>query len=115
MTLPMWTPSRERVERSHLYRYTREVEISHDPGPVSYQALHAWSVQRPEEFWPSVWEFGSIHAARRWDTVLERGARLQDAHWFVGAQLNFAENLLRCVSERPALIAAGEDGRRLDG
>ena len=32
--------------------------------------------------------------------------------WFVGAELNFAENLLRHRDDRPAIIAWTEDGRR---
>ena len=34
------------------------------------------------------------------------------ARWFEGARLNFAENLLRRDDSHPALIFAGEDGRR---
>ena len=34
------------------------------------------------------------------------------ARWFVGAELNFAENLLRSRSERPAIVSCGEEGER---
>ncbi len=110
--IPLWTPSRDRVLRSRLQRFTRDIERRYGSGPLSYQALHGWSVSSPEEFWPRVWEFCDVKAARRWDKVLERGDGLYDARWFRGARLNFAENLLQGSEDRSALIALREDGHR---
>ena len=44
--------------------------------------------------------------------MLTGGDKMPGARWFEGARLNFAENLLRRDDASPALIFAGEDGRR---
>ena len=87
-----------------------------------FSALYRWSVERPESFWPEVWRFCGVVADERpgkdpWDDVVlgldrmgppdpELGPR-----WFVGARLNFAENLLRYRDEREALVFWNERGR----
>jgi acetoacetyl-CoA synthetase len=68
-----------------------------------YEELHGWSLARPDEFWPAVWRFCGVRAARLWDRVLEPGA----GGWFAGAELNFAATLLRPRDGEPALAAAG--------
>ncbi len=92
-------------------------------GSLDYELLHTWSVERPQEFWPALWRFCDLIAERRegsdpWNEVLVGGDRMAppDAslgpRWFLGARLNFAENLLRFRDEREALVSWGEDGRR---
>jgi acetoacetyl-CoA synthetase len=119
MSRPVWTPSPERVARANLTRFIRE----HAPHAPDYAALYAWSLTRPEEFWPAVWRFCGVLAEQRasgppWDAVLEGGGRMAPPdpelgpRWFRGARLNFAENLLRHRDDRPALVFWNEQGRR---
>ena len=79
-----------------------------------YAALYRWSVEDPDGFWPRLWRFCGIRAGKEWNTVLQEGARMQDARWFAGARLNFAENLLWQEDAHPALIYRDEAGRRLE-
>jgi acetoacetyl-CoA synthetase len=122
---PLWTPSPERVARSRLVAFAREVLPSSltQAGQLDYESLHKWSVQQREEFWPAVWRFCDIVAEDRgrsepWDSVargIDRMAPPDPAlgpRWFLGAQLNFAENLLRYDDDREALVSWSEDGRR---
>src|SRR2546426_687588 len=74
--------------------------------------LRSWSVKQPEPFWSAVWRFCDIRAARPADRVLVDRDKMPGARWFDGAQLNFAENLLRSDDDTPALIARDERGRR---
>ncbi|MGD0483982.1 MAG: acetyl-coenzyme A synthetase N-terminal domain-containing protein, partial [Gemmatimonadales bacterium] len=98
---PLWTPSAERLARANLTRFVARYR----PG-ASYDELWRWSVEEPETFWPAVWEFCGVVSQERsggppWDAVLEGGERMAPPdtalgpRWFRGAQLNFAENLLR--------------------
>jgi acetoacetyl-CoA synthetase len=118
MTAPLWTPSPDAVARANLTRFTARVH----PG-ATYAELWRWSVDRPEEFWPAVWRFGEVVAESRpdgtqWDAVLEGGDRMAPPdpetgpHWFRGARLNFAENLLRFGDDQPALACWNELGRQ---
>src|SRR5829696_4092509 len=92
-------------------------------GIDAYPALWTWSVERPDQFWAAVWEFCGVIAEERqgrtpWDDVvvgLDRMAPPDPAlgpRWFVGARLNFAENLLRYSDDRPALVFWNELGRQ---
>jgi acetoacetyl-CoA synthetase len=88
----------------------------------SYAELYRWSVMHPDEFWPRVWSFFEVIATerdgRQWDEVvrgIDRMAPPDDAlgpRWFLGARLNFAENLLRYRDDRDAIVAWNESGRQ---
>jgi acetoacetyl-CoA synthetase len=118
MTLPLWTPSPERIAGANLTRFTARYQ----PG-APYPDLWRWSVERPEEFWPAVWEFCGVVAERgangaQWEAVLEGRDRMAPPdpvlgpRWFRGARLNFAENLLRYDDGRDALVFWNEEGRQ---
>ncbi|MGH7518517.1 MAG: acetoacetate--CoA ligase [Gemmatimonadales bacterium] len=122
MDAPVWTPSPERISRANLTRFMAEARARGAPAG-DYAALYRWSVDRPQEFWPLVWDFTGVVAEQRadgsvWDQVgvgldrmappdPERGPR-----WFPGARLNFAENLLRRSDEHEALVFWNEGGRQ---
>ena len=81
-------------------------------GHFDYAELHRWSVEVPEEFWTRLWRFCGISASSEPRAALEQAERLQDAKWFAGARLNFAENLLWQNASRTALIYRDESGER---
>jgi len=83
-----------------------------EAGFADYPALHRWSIEDPEAFWSVLWRFCEIRSSRDCKTVLNEGKRMQDAEWFAGARLNFAENLLWQEDSRPALIYRDEAGSR---
>ena len=103
----LWRPSEERASASALAEFSRR--FHHDPR--DYQALHRWSVEHPDRFWRSVWEFCEVVHGGRIESVL--GDRLMPgATWFEGVRLNFAENLLRHQGGRTALIFEGCSGQK---
>jgi acetoacetyl-CoA synthetase len=112
MDQPIWQPSEERIERAKMTAFARQVAATHGQRLREYAELRAWSVEHPELFWPALWQFAEVRASRAWREVLEGSDRMPGAKWFVGAELNFAENLLRHRDDRPAIIAWTEDGRR---
>src|SRR6185436_10285034 len=103
----LWTPSRERIEGSQIPRYLRWLErergrvltpvsdLSVSPAAAAraYDALWRHSVQQPEEFWSSLWDYFEL-GPRNFSSVLEQRV-MPGAHWFPGASLNYAERLLR--------------------
>jgi acetoacetyl-CoA synthetase len=125
MSLPIWKPSPERAAASSMARFRDELMRDHrlglPPGgglrAMDYDTLWRWSIEHPARFWPAVWRFCDVRASRPFDRVLVDGTRMPGARWFEGAQLNFAENLLkggllRVDDDRPALVACDERGRR---
>ena len=93
---------------------------------VDYDSLYQWSIRDLELFWTEVWRFCDVRSAARDDNVAcervligrDRVAPPDPEHgpkWFVGARLNFAENLLRFRDDREAIVFWSELGpeRRL--
>ena len=73
-----------------------------------YMPLYKWSVENIPEFWAAFWEFADIVHSKPYDQVIDDVTKMPGAHWFPGAQLNFAENLLRYRDDQIALIFKGE-------
>ena len=53
---PLWTPSPARIALSNLTAFRLAAEQRWGLSLPDYEALYAWSVTRPEQFWVSVWE-----------------------------------------------------------
>ena len=126
---PIWTPSAAQSAMANVTRFIRTA-VQPMGGAASTvndsPSLYAWSIDSPEQFWPAVWRFCDVVADERqgrdpWDTVLHGGDRMAPPdpelgpHWFSGARLNFAENLLRRRDDHEALVLWTEQGaaRRL--
>ena len=112
MQEPLWEPSPDRVQQANLTAFTRAAENKWSRSFPDFHSLYRWSVERPEEFWASLWNFCGVVAGRKWDQVVVDADRMPGAKWFVGARLNFAENLLRRRDQQPALIFRSERGER---
>ncbi len=125
--VPLWSPSPERAAATNLAQFATAARAhGYEPPPgaaaVDYPSLYAWSLARPDQFWPAVWRFCGVVAdtfpdGSQWAEIVRGTDRmappdpLAGPRWFLGARLNFAENLLRYRDDRPALIARNEEGR----
>jgi len=104
----LWQPSEERIRSTNMYRFMTFVNEKYHKDFDEYAALYQWSIENIPEFWASMWEFADIKASKAYTRVVDDPARLPGAKWFQGAELNFAENLLRYRDDRIALIFKGE-------
>jgi acetoacetyl-CoA synthetase len=77
---------------------------------ADYEELWRWSVSELEDFWAAIWEFCGVRAAQPYTRVLESRA-MPGAHWFAGAELNYAENLLGGSADADADAIAERDAR----
>jgi acetoacetyl-CoA synthetase len=114
MSEPIWKPRRLQRAASNLTTYASwldDIGLLRNSGE-EYEALWRWSTDQPAAFWKSIWSHCDVHASREPEQVLVDGEKMPGARWFVGARLNFAENLLRLRDRQPALIVRDERGRR---
>lgn len=105
---PVWTP--EKPEHSKMWSYLQYVNSHYNHAFQDYEALHAWSVAHPADFWESFRNFAKLdfdHPAR---SILEEGQHPLEARWFEGARFNFAEKLLSRRDDKTAIISISETG-----
>jgi len=111
MTSPLWSPSSVRIEQSNMKALMNFIgEDGHNV--QHYQALHDFSIRLPHLFWKYVWEFGAFTQHAPYTSVLEHGDKMPGAKWFSGAQLNFAENLLKFRDDSKAIVSYDERGKQ---
>ena len=85
---PLWRPDPATVGETRMAMFMQAT------GHGRYGDLWQWSVDRPEAFWPTLWNFcGAV--GERGEAVLENAERMPGATWFPQARLNYAENLLK--------------------
>jgi len=108
----LWQPSQEAVERAQITEFARWIVRRLKLELNTYPDFYRWTVDNPEEFWSSVWEWCGVVASRKGSTVLVDGDKMPGAKWFPDARLNFAENLLRRGDRGDALVFWDETGFR---
>ena len=108
MKKPLWKPSEDRIRNANMARFINFVNQRYNKTLSDYFELYQWSVDNIPDFWSTMWEFGEIKASRGYDKVTDDLGNFPGARWFLGARLNFAENLLRYRDNRIALIFKGE-------
>jgi acetoacetyl-CoA synthetase len=60
LSQPIWAPGAERVRRANMTAFLQRVRQRRPAGAEAvsdFASLYRWSVERPEAFWPEVWEF----------------------------------------------------------
>ena len=105
----LWEPSPTVKEQANLTHYMAWLEEKYGLTFDTYHELWHWSVTEIEQFWETIWDYFEIKASKKYTTVLvER--KMPGAKWFVGAQLNYTENIFRnMTNNRPALLYKGEN------
>ncbi|CAF0874406.1 unnamed protein product [Adineta steineri] len=75
----------------------------------SYWDLHEWSINHISKFWEEFWIYSDIKYSVPFEQVLEEKKKMNEIpRWFVGARLNYAENLLRFNDDRVAIYSCSE-------
>lgn len=110
MNTPVWQP--KHPETTAMWQFMRYVEQTYSLSFPDYPSLHAWSVEKPVQFWQSLCEYFQLTFDTPPTQILNHYQTMLDARWFEGAHFNFAEKLLTRDDEHPALISINEQGER---
>lgn len=83
---------------------------------ADYDALWRWSTTDLDAFWQSIWDYFGLSSPTPHTAVLARNV-MPGAQWFPGAQVNYAQQVLRHVEPAhaagfPAVISDNEKGQR---
>ena len=110
MKEPLWIPSEEQKSRANITHFIRHVNARFGTKFSTYRELYDWSVAHIPDFWASMWDFADVRVSQPYTQVVDDLNRFPGASWFVGARLNFAENLLRYRDSHLAFVFRREDG-----
>ncbi len=104
----LWEPSVKLKQQANITRYMKWLENEKGLSFRSPEELWAWSVNYLEDFWASLWEYYQVKASKPYTTVLEE-RKMPGAKWFVGAELNYTEQVFRhMATDHLALIFQSE-------
>lgn len=89
----VWAPGPSSWQDSRMGRFLTRVSADRGLDLSTYGLAWSWSVENIDDFWQEiVREFDVRFSAPPVDVL--RGTRVDDAHWFPGARLNYARSLL---------------------
>ncbi len=110
---PLWMPSEKRIDNSNMKKFINYINEKYNKNFENYHELYDWSINEIDNFWESVADFGDIKFSKKADRILHKPENADETifghSWFIGAELNFAENLLRFRDDRPAIKYWYED------
>jgi acetoacetyl-CoA synthetase len=104
----LWQSSEERIKEANMTRFVAFVNKKHGFEINSYAQLYNWSIENIPDFWAAMWEFSGIKGSCKYDKVVDDLSKFPGTRWFIGARLNFAENLLRYRDSHVAFTFKGE-------
>lgn len=105
----LWTPGPGRIADSNVHHYLDWLRIHGVADLSDYQALWEWSVEDIDRFWASLWQYFEIVSTTPYQSVRSSKRFDPDCRWFTGAEVNYAEHILRNAdSERVAFYHSSE-------
>ena len=108
MKKPLWQPSEERIKKANMTQFMEYVGKRRQRSFSGYFDLYDWSIDHIPDLWADVWDFLGIIASKPYRKVVEDLSRFPGTDWFPGAELNFAENLLRYRDKKTAIAFKAE-------
>ncbi|GIY63257.1 acetoacetyl-CoA synthetase [Caerostris darwini] len=101
----------KKIPDTELEKFKLFIEEKYDLKFESYWDLHSWSVTNFPSYWEEVWNYFGLVASQPHEEVFKKiGPGFLDNDWFTGAELNYAENILRIRDNREALLCLDEEG-----
>ena len=106
----LWKPSKEYIDKTNMKAFMDYVNGKFNLNLNDYKSLYNWSVTFPKDFWGTLWHYLDIKCSQDFETCADDLSKFPGTNWFVGAKLNYAENMLRYSdSNAPAIIFRGEN------
>lgn len=106
----LWTPTEQQAQATRMAAFIRWLKTERGLEFSDYNALWDWSVTDLDGFWSAIWAFFDLRSSAPATAVID-GRIMPGAHWFPGAQVNFASQILRQAAYTPhqtALIIQSE-------
>ena len=67
----LWSPSRDRIDSTNMWRFMQFVNEQYNQDLSDYDSLYQWSINEMEAFWSTVWEFVKVKASETYREVID--------------------------------------------
>lgn len=110
---PLWVPTKDQIENANATDYMHWLK-EHDifDAHQDWDILYRWSVDHPEDFWASLWDYFGVIGDKGERPYLSDHKLFLKRRFFPKGSLNYAENLLKKEFSGAALIFRCEDKKR---
>ncbi len=106
----LWSPSVERYQASTMAAFERYLSKKHDLTFSDYNDMWRWSISDLNSFWGAIADFFELRFFEHPQKILDKRA-MPGAEWFVGAKVNYADQLLSKtdrLAEQVAFVSNSE-------
>ncbi len=90
---PLWVPPESRARASNIERFRKASSGAHGISERDTPELHRWSMENPEDFWSSLFDY-LLPGVDRVGPAIAPSEALGATEWFPGTRLNVAEIIL---------------------
>ncbi|MEK9735158.1 MAG: acetyl-coenzyme A synthetase N-terminal domain-containing protein, partial [Paracoccaceae bacterium] len=106
----LWSPSVERYQASTMAAFERYLSKKHELTFSDYNDMWRWSISDLNSFWGAISDFFELRFFEQPQKILNKRA-MPGAEWFVGAKVNYADQLLSKtdrLAEQVAFVSNSE-------
>ena len=107
----LWALDESKQKQTALWQFAEATKKFHNSPADDYASLHAWSIESPNDFYSSLWDYLNITGDKGAESYIANDD-LKKVKFYPAARLNYAENLLQNADDRLAIIAHRDDGTR---
>ncbi len=112
MTDQVWKADESRSSATHMQRFVN-LASTKTSRVRDYDTLYRWSIDEPVEFWGVLSEYVSL----KWITPPKqvylppkKSESILGSEWFLGSQINFAQNMMPSFEDQRELIVCYAEG-----
>ena len=102
----LWQPSEKLKESSLLSDFCRFIHFN---SSNNFKKIWKWSIDNPEEFWSSFWDYSKI-IGDKGSEIIKKNEVFNKTKFFSDSKLNYAENILKKKSDKLAINFLSEKG-----
>ena len=112
MNKTLWRPKNSDIKKSWMQKFINFINKKYDMSISNYSSLYKWSITESEKFWNSVSDFFKIKYFSYPQKIKKKSNIFHKDKWFVGAKLNYAQNILHPFSELTSIESYNENGQK---
>ena len=107
----LWQASQSKKNASNLFRYEKFLFSKYKlKVNQKYSKLLKWSIDNPEKFWSSIWDFTKVKGLK--SKKYQKSNIFFKNRFLKKSKLNFAENLLSKNDDSKAITFISENGNK---